>query len=161
MLQNYKMKKNLNNIITKTATQWKTRAKQDRNNRKNITRAQAFALELMEYMDLHHIKQTELADKMGVSAQQVNKILRAKSNLTFETLDKIADALEVNITSPKIKTIKSTHASITHYNMQIVHRRQHKVIEENRTSKRINKQNAILTTSMENVESYNYTAYQI
>lgn len=161
MLQNYKMEKNLNNIITKTATQWKTRAKQDRNNRKNITRAQAFALELMEYMDVHHIKQTELAEKMGVSAQQVNKILRAKSNLTFETLDKIADALGVNITSPKIKAIRIAHAPITHYNMQIVHRRQYKVIEENMTSKRINKQNPILNASLESVASYTYTACQI
>lgn len=155
------MEKNLNNIITNTATQWKTRAKQDRNNRKNITRAQAFALELMEYMDLHNIKQTELADKMGVSAQQVNKILRAKSNLTFETLDKIADALEVNITSPKIKLVKNSHSSIVHYSMQIVHRRQYKVIEENMTSKRITKQNAVLNTSMENMDSYSYTAKQI
>jgi len=155
------MEKNLNNIITKTATQWKTRAKQDRNNRRNITRAQAFALELMEYMDLHNIKQTELANKMGVSAQQVNKILRAKSNLTFETLDKIAHALEVNITSPKIKSIKSSHSPIIHYSMQIVHRRKHKVIEENMTSKRIIKQNAVLNTSMENMDSYSYTANQI
>ena len=154
------MRKNLNNIITKTATQWKTRAKQDRNNRINITRAQAFALELMEYMDLHNIKQTDLANKMGVSAQQVNKILRAKSNLTFETLDKIADALEVYISSPKIKTIKSSHSTVIH-SMQIVHRHQHKVIEENMTSKRIIKQNAVLNTSMESMDPYTYTANQI
>lgn len=155
------MEKNINNIITKTATQWKTRAKQDRNNRRNITRAQTFALELMDYMDLHNIKQTELADKMGVSAQQVNKILRAKSNLTFETLDKIAQALEVSITSPKIKTLKNSHSPIIHYAMQIVHRRPHKVTKENMTSKRIIKQNAVLSTSMENMDSYSYTANQI
>jgi transcriptional regulator with XRE-family HTH domain len=155
------MGENLNKIVAKTATQWKTRAKQDRNNRKNITRAQAFALELMEYMDLHNIKQTDLANKMGVSAQQVNKILRAKANLTFETLDKIADALEVNIPAPKIKEIKSSHSPIVHYSMQIVHRRKHKVIEENITSKRIIKQNPVLNTSMENLDSYTYTANQI
>ncbi|UKM65671.1 helix-turn-helix transcriptional regulator [Flavobacteriaceae bacterium GSB9] len=155
------MGENLNKIITKTATQWKTRAKQDRNNRRNITRAQAFALELMDYMDLHNIKQTDLANKMGVSAQQVNKILRAKANLTFETLDKIADALEVNIPAPKIREIKSSHSSIVHYSMQIVHKRKHKVIEENITSKIINKQNAVLNTSMENLDLYTYTANQI
>lgn len=155
------MEKNLNKVITKTATQWKARAKQDRTNRRNITRAQVFALELMEYMDLHNIKQIDLANKMGVSAQQVNKILRAKANLTFETLDKIADALEVNISSPKIKTIKSSHSPIMHYSMQIVHRRKHKVIEENLTTKIIVKRNPVLSTSMENMDPYTYTAKQI
>lgn len=155
------MGKNLNKVITKTATQWKVRAKQDRTNRRNITRAQAFALELMDYMDLHKIKQIDLANKMGVSAQQVNKILRAKANLTFETLDKIADALEANISSPKIKTVNSYYSPVTHYSMQIVHRRKHKIIKENVTSKRIIKQNPVLNTSMENLDSYTYTANQI
>lgn len=155
------MGKNLNKAIAKTATQWKARAKQDRINRRNITRAQAFALELMDYMDLHNIKQVDLANKMGVSAQQVNKILRAKANLTFETLDKIADALSVDISSPKIKTINSFYSPVMLYSMQIVHRRKHKVIEENLTSKRIIKQNPVLNLSMENMDSYTYTANQI
>ena len=96
------MGKNLNSVISKTATQLKERAKKDRNQRRNISRAQAFALELLDYMEAHDLKQTQLAERMGVSPQQVNKILRAKSNLTFETLDKIADALEADIPPPKI-----------------------------------------------------------
>lgn len=155
------MGKNLNTIITKTATHWKTKAKEDRNNRRNITRAQAFALELIEYMDLHNIKQIELANKMGVSAQQVNKILRAKSNLTFETLDKIAHALEVNISSPKIKTNKNSNSQFINYSMKIIHRNEYKFRKENVTSRRIIKQNAFLDTSMENMDSYSYTASQI
>lgn len=155
------MGKNLNTIVTKTATQWKTRAKQDHSDRRNIKRAQVFALDLMKYMEMHNIKQTDLANKMGVSPQQVNKILRAKANLTFDTLDKIADALAVHITSPKIKTIKSVHSQIIHNSMQIVHGSKLKYVEENRTSKRIYKQNAILQTTMENMESYANTANQI
>ena len=78
------MEKNLNTVVTKTATQWKKRAKQDRANRRNIKRSQAFALELMDYMETHNIKQIDLAEKMNVSTQQVNEILRAKANLTFK-----------------------------------------------------------------------------
>lgn len=155
------MGKNLNKVITKTATQWKERAKKDRSNRKNITRAQAFALELIDYMDLHNIKQVDLANKMNVSAQQVNKILRAKANLTFETLDKIAEALGVDISSPKIKSSNSSHSPVIHYSMQIVHKRKYKVIEENLTSKRITKRNPVLHTNMENMDPYTYTANQI
>jgi transcriptional regulator with XRE-family HTH domain len=155
------MEKNLNKVITKTATQWKERARKDRSNRRNITRAQAFALELMDYMDVHNIKQVDLANEMGVTAQQVNKILRAKANLTFETIDKIADALGVKISSPKIMSGNSSQTPVIHSSMQIVHQRKFKVIEENVTSKRINKRNPVLNTNMENMDLYTYTANQI
>ncbi|MGG5485410.1 helix-turn-helix transcriptional regulator [Gaetbulibacter sp. PBL-D1] len=155
------MEKNLNKVVTKTATKWKERAKKDRSNRRNITRAQAFALELLDYMDLHKIKQTDLANKMDVSAQQVNKILRAKANLTFETIDKIADALGVDISSPKIKSSNRSNSAVMQYSMQIVHKRKYKTIEEELTSEKIVKRNPVLQPNMENLNSYTYTAKQI
>lgn len=155
------MSKNLNTIATKTATRWKDRAKQDRSNRRNVSRAQAFALELMDYMDNHKLKQTDLADKMGVTPQQVNKILRAKANLTFETLDKIADALEVNISSPKIVKIARSNTPITHHAMQVVHKSKHIRPEEILNSKRVIKKNPVLYTSIESMSPYEYTANQI
>ena len=112
-------------------------------------------------MDLHEIKQIDLANKMGVSAQQVNKILRAKANLTFETIDKIAEALGVDISSPKIKSSKSTNSTVIHHSMQVVHKRKYKTIEEELTSKRITQRNPVLQTNMENLDSYTYTANQI
>lgn len=156
------MDKNLNKVVIKTATKWKERAKHDRTNRKNISRAQAFALELLDYMDLNNIKQNELAEKMGVSAQQVSKILRAKSNLTFDTIDKIADALEVTITSPKIEKINTKKQVILPSStMQVVHRRTSKIINEVTVVKNMEKATPILDTRMENMEKYRYTANQI
>lgn len=161
MAQKYNTEKNLNSVVTTTASSWKVRAKKDRANRRNITRAQEFALELMDYMDLHKIKQTELAGRMGVSAQQVNKILRAKSNLTFETLDKIAIALGATISSPKIQKVKSTYSSVKKSHMQIVYKHKRHNVEENATSKKIIKRNPILVTTMESMSAYGYTAQQI
>ena len=115
------MEKSLNTIVTKTATSWKARAKKDSANRRNISRAQAFALELLDYMELHNVKQIDLAAKMKVSPQQVNKILRAKSNITFETLDKIANALQVTVSSPKIVANTRMHSKTLHNTMKIVH----------------------------------------
>lgn len=156
------MDKNLNKIVIKTATKWKERAKQDRANRRNISRAQAFAMELMDYMDLNNIKQNELAERMGVTAQQVNKILRAKSNLTFDTLDKIADALVVEISSPKIvQTNRTISAPVIHSKMKIIYRKKPLINEEVVSSENIMKRNPILTLNMENMNSYQYTANQI
>ncbi len=109
--------KNINKTVTKTATAWKARAKQDKSDRRTNTRAQSFALELMDYMDKNGIRQNELAQKMGVSAQQVNKILRAKSNLTFDTLDKVERALGVIITPPKIRMQETIHSAIEQKDM--------------------------------------------
>lgn len=154
--------KNLNQIIAKTATQWKARAKQDRTNRREISRAQGFALELLDFMELHHITQKELAEKMSVSPQQVNKILRAKANLTFQTLDKIADALGVSITSPKIKMHNNLLSqTMVVSQMHIVHRRKSKSMQETVNTTSVTKVNPILNTSFESMNDYGYTAKQI
>lgn len=155
------MEKNFKKPITKTATKWKERAHKDRSNRRNIARAQAFALDLLDYMDQHNIKQVELANKMGVTAQQVNKILRAKANLTFETIDKIADALKVEISSPKINSIRKYNSSVIHNSMQIVHKSKRGKIEEELTSEKFEQRNPLLRTTMENLAPYSYTADQI
>tara|TARA_R110001592_G_scaffold352878_1_gene651180 strand:+ start:12255 stop:12728 length:474 start_codon:yes stop_codon:yes gene_type:complete len=157
------MEKNLNKRITKTATSWKARAKQDRANRRNISRAQEFALELLEYMELNDLKQTDVARKMKVSPQQVNKLLRAKSNITFETLDKIADALGVVVSSPKIVAPKTRMQSkvLLSY-MQIVHASgKKKKIEDDIITDKIFKENALLSEDLQAMNVYNYTAVKI
>jgi transcriptional regulator with XRE-family HTH domain len=157
------MEKNLNKRITKTATSWKTRAKKDRDNRKNISRTQAFALDLLAYMELNGLKQKDVAKKMKVSPQQVNKILRAKSNITFETLDKIADALGVVVSSPKIVAPKTRMQSkVLQSSMQIIHTSgKKKKIEEDIITDKIFKENALLNGDLQAMNGYNYTAVKI
>lgn len=154
------MSNNLNNRIIGTSNKWKDRARVDRKNRKKISRAQKFALELLDYMEDHGLKQKDLAVLMKVSPQQVNKILRAKANLTFETIDKIADALDVTISDPRIKS-KRTMQTEAIYSMQIVHKSSSKVIEENLSTSTVVAKNPFLETSLESVQEYEYTADQI
>ena len=156
-----KKEKNLNQIATKTATKWRKRAKQDKVNRKKISRAQKFALDLLEYLDDCNIKQKELAELMGVSPQQVNKILSAKANLTFETLDKIEDALELTISSPIIKTKRQMHSQTFTSVMKVVHKRSSKLVEENFSTSSSPEKNPVLDTTIENMDYYDYTAEQI
>lgn len=153
--------KQLNAVATKTASQWIDRANRDSVNRRNIKRAQLFALELMEYMEVKGIKQVELADRMDVSPQQVNKILRAKSNLTFETLDKIAEALGVTISPPKIIRFEYSYTQNTNTLMQVVHRHKQKTVEDDLKTPTILRKNPILHTTMENMKAYEHTAVQI
>lgn len=154
------MTKNLNTKITKTATRWKERAKQDRKNRSHISRSQAFALELLDYMEANNIKQKDLAEKMNVTPQQVHKILQANANLTFDTLDKIAAALEVTISSPKIISAVSLKFQ-TLDTMQIVHRHKQKVVDEHASFPARVEKNPILITTVASMNDYKYTAVKI
>lgn len=155
------MSNNLNTKVKKTATQWKARAKENHNNRRHLKRAQLFALELLDYMETYKIKQKDLAKKMDVSPQQVNKILRAKSNLTFETLDKIEEALGVTITAPTIKESRKVGVQTLEKVMQVVHRRKPKVMETDLNTVAVTKKNAVLKATIESMDSYKYTADQI
>ena len=55
------------------------------------------ALKVMDEMDKQGIKGTELAVRMGVSPQQVSKILKGRENLKLETIAKLNQALKVKI----------------------------------------------------------------
>ena len=154
------MSNNLNPKITKTATRWKTRAKQDRSDRRAISRAQLFALELLDYMETHKIKQKELAERMDVSPQQVNKILRAKANLTFETLDKIGDALGVVISSPKINVQANLLSKKAGSTMQVVHRLNTEKIAFDISTTAVTKTNALLHPTLTNMAEYQFIVGQ-
>tara|TARA_E500000318_G_C3566874_1_gene216068 strand:- start:1357 stop:1833 length:477 start_codon:yes stop_codon:yes gene_type:complete len=150
-----------NKLTVRKATKWKERARTDRANRKQISRAQKFALELLDYLDENQISQVEFARKMEVSPQQANKILRAKSNLTFETIDKIETALGVVISSPKIKSRKHIFSQPIKRTMKLVHKSSQKPIEPIYEKSIEPSKNEVLHTTLENIESYAYTADQI
>lgn len=145
--------------ITKTATQWKARAKHDRSNRRKITRAQKFALNLLDYLEENDIKQVELAELMQVTPQHINKILRAKANLTFETIDKIEEALNVEISTPTIKAKRIEDSPVVKSSMVIAYVRP-KTIEENIKTVTSTSKNPILETSIESMDNYKFTADQ-
>ncbi|OWW25056.1 hypothetical protein B4Q04_10940 [Zobellia sp. OII3] len=152
---------NINKIAVKTATQWKDRAKKDRANRRQISRAQKFALDLLDFLDENKISQKELAQRMEVSPQQVNKILRAKANLTFETLDKIEAALGVTLSSPTFINKKPIQSKPIEHTMTLVHKAARKQVEPIYNRNIGSTKNSILETTLENVENLAFTADQI
>ncbi|MBJ7880693.1 M48 family metallopeptidase [Gelidibacter salicanalis] len=87
--------------------------------------------------------------------------LRAKSNLTFETLDKISDALGVVISNPSINGKPTVKSKTVGRDMQIVYKCQQKVIESDLNSASVTKKNAFLATTIESMNAYQYTAGQI
>ena len=56
-----------------------------------------FAIELKKVMDRLGVKNSEMADRLGVSRPMVTKLLRGDANLTIETMVKAARKLDGQI----------------------------------------------------------------
>jgi ribosome-binding protein aMBF1 (putative translation factor) len=69
------------------------------NNRRWLKYSQKVALIVLNEIDLQDISQKELASKMDVSPQYINKIVKGKQKLNIETISKLETALGINIIS--------------------------------------------------------------
>ena len=68
-----------------------------RTNKKWLDKSAMVAVNVLEALKTKGLSQKDLAQKMNVSAQQVNKILKGQQNLTFETISKLETALEISL----------------------------------------------------------------
>lgn len=78
-----------NNIVANNKARIKNRAR--------LRAAQDIALKVLDRLDDLNWKQIDLAKQMNVSAQQVNKIVSGRENLTLETIVKLEDVLDISI----------------------------------------------------------------
>ena len=69
------------------------------NNNEEKKTSELIALKILRILRHRNMSQAALASKLNVSPQQVSKWLKGKENLTVETIDKISNALSVNLIS--------------------------------------------------------------
>jgi transcriptional regulator with XRE-family HTH domain len=86
----------LNNLVSGKSN-WFEEAQQRRKNRAWLKHSQKIAAKVLSAIREKKIKQKELASMIGVSPQQVNKIVKGRENITLETITKLEHALEVNL----------------------------------------------------------------
>lgn len=99
-------------LVSKEETKTVERAK-ERVARRNYTRlSQKIALSILARLDELGWKQVTLAQKMGVSAQQVNKWVKGGENFTIETLANLSDVLGIELISVGRQTIEPRHQSV-------------------------------------------------
>lgn len=66
-------------------------------NKSWLDKSAMVAVNVLEALKAKGWSQKDLAQKMKVSAQQVNKILKGQQNLTFETISKLEAALCISL----------------------------------------------------------------
>ena len=83
-------------------------------NKSWLDKSAMVAVNILEALKAKGWSQKDLAKRMKVSAQQVNKILKGQQNLTFETVSKLETALEISLMEIiDFKTVSENKTSAT------------------------------------------------
>lgn len=77
--------------------QWKEREDYKKANRSWLKKSVDVALRVLDVLDKKKMSQSELAEKLKVSRQQVSKILKGQENLTLETIAKLESVLGIEL----------------------------------------------------------------
>ena len=83
-------------------------------NREWLRVSQRIAFDILEQLDALGWTQKTLAEKMGVSPQYVNKIVRGSENFTLETLVKLQTILDIPLLASYLKEGTKDWKSITY-----------------------------------------------
>jgi transcriptional regulator with XRE-family HTH domain len=97
------------NSIAKPSTSWLADARYRVENQDWLILSQKVALNILRTLRSQGKKQTDLAEALKVSPQQVNKWVKGKENFTLETIGKINAALGTDIMSFKNETPDIVH----------------------------------------------------
>ena len=92
---------NLNklNRIAKQDKKWLKEAELRNKNRHWQKHAQDIAVRILMALKEQNLTQKQLAEKLQVKPQQVNKIVKGKENLTLQSIVKIEETLGIKLVS--------------------------------------------------------------
>ncbi len=101
----------LNQLAGGRKSSWLEEATERQKNASWMSKSADFAFALLRELRHKGMSQRELAEKMGVSAQYVSKIVKGRENLSLETICKIEEALDVSF----ININRPVHVSLVAY----------------------------------------------
>ncbi|AFL98154.1 helix-turn-helix domain-containing protein [Ornithobacterium rhinotracheale] len=88
-------------LVSDTVSDTVERAKLRKARRRQLRLSQKIALNILKRIEELGWKQKDLAEKMGVSPQQVSKWVKGKENFTIETIATISDVLDIELIQVK------------------------------------------------------------
>jgi ribosome-binding protein aMBF1 (putative translation factor) len=87
---------NLDDLVVGQSN-WKEKAQQRKNDKPWLKKSNAIAFMVLDALKSRKMTQVQLSDKLNVSPQQVNKIVKGRENLTLETISKLEKALGIQL----------------------------------------------------------------
>jgi len=92
-------RKNIEDLVVGQSN-WKDKARQRKADKPWLKKSQAIAFMVLDALKYKNMTQVQLAEKLGVSPQQINKIVKGNENLTLETISKLENALGIQLFVP-------------------------------------------------------------
>lgn len=96
MTQNEKLEK-FAKLVSDKPSNFLAKLEYYETNKKWLENSSRVAVNVLEILKEKNWSQRDLANKMNVSAQQINKIIKGQQNLTFETIGKLEDTLGISL----------------------------------------------------------------
>jgi ribosome-binding protein aMBF1 (putative translation factor) len=87
----------LDSITAQEPSKWLEEADYRYDSKAWLQKSQAVALKILRSLRIKGISQKDLAEKLNVTPQQVNKWVKGTENFTFETISKIEMALNIEL----------------------------------------------------------------
>lgn len=92
-----KLNDKLSRLASAKPSDWKAKAKYRRDNRIWLKKSAAIAIKVLDALDAQGLTQKDLAERMGVTPQQINKITGGQENLTLQTIIELESILGIHI----------------------------------------------------------------
>jgi len=91
------LKEKLSKLASDQPSDWKAKAKYRRENREWLKKSAAIAVMVLDALKAQQLSQKDLAERMNISPQQINKIVKGQENLTLETISNLEIALGIQL----------------------------------------------------------------
>jgi ribosome-binding protein aMBF1 (putative translation factor) len=88
---------NFEKLVSDEKSGWLDKALWREENEAWLEKSALIAIKILRAIKDQATSQKELAEKMGVSAQYVNKIVKGNENLSLETISKLEAALDIQL----------------------------------------------------------------
>ena len=88
---------NFEKLVSQEKSGWLEKALWRQENHDWLEKSALIAIKILRALSDQGRSQKELADKMGVSAQYINKIVKGSENLSLETISKLEKALSISL----------------------------------------------------------------
>ncbi|KAA6437081.1 helix-turn-helix transcriptional regulator [Dyadobacter flavalbus] len=102
----------IQHLISDEPSDWLEDEKFQEENKEWLHHSQQVALQVLRQLRKIGMSQNELALKMNVSRQQVNRWLKGSENFTFATVDKLRKAVGINLMSTDLNSVESKPTEI-------------------------------------------------
>lgn len=87
----------LNSVLSSKRSNWEDEAKWREANEEWLSQSFDIAVRVLETLKAKGMTQKELAAKMNVSPQFINKVVKGQENLSLETIGKLSQALGIKL----------------------------------------------------------------